>query len=282
VATSSARQTPQTPRFSLSYQADPHNLFYASVAKGFRVGGGNAPLPTSCDIDVGPYQPDTDLSYEVGAKNSFFSGKLHTDISAFHVNWNHIQQIVIPACGVAYTANTGSAVVNGFNADIRASLTRELSVNLAVGYADAYFTQNVFISPGVPLVLKGDKVGFLPQVNSPWNIDAGVSYDKPIGDNAKLHFHVEYQYNSQNPGPFINQITNSPNYYNLAVSDPATSQVKARIGYEINNFDFTVYVDNLLNAHPVLATFQFPVQANIVTNATFRPRTFGLTAKMKF
>jgi len=31
----------------LSFQADPRDLYYASWAKGFRVGGGNAPLPSN-------------------------------------------------------------------------------------------------------------------------------------------------------------------------------------------------------------------------------------------
>ena len=37
--------TPNTPKVVLSFQATPRDLYYASWAKGFRVGGGNAPLP---------------------------------------------------------------------------------------------------------------------------------------------------------------------------------------------------------------------------------------------
>jgi iron complex outermembrane recepter protein len=37
-------ETPFTPKASVSYQLDQSNLFYATYAKGFRVGGANAPL----------------------------------------------------------------------------------------------------------------------------------------------------------------------------------------------------------------------------------------------
>jgi iron complex outermembrane recepter protein len=44
-ARASERETPNTPKATLSFQVDPKDLFYATYAKGFRVGGGNAPLP---------------------------------------------------------------------------------------------------------------------------------------------------------------------------------------------------------------------------------------------
>jgi outer membrane receptor protein involved in Fe transport len=37
------RETPVTPRFALQYQLDPRVMFYATAAKGFRVGGVNQP-----------------------------------------------------------------------------------------------------------------------------------------------------------------------------------------------------------------------------------------------
>ena len=42
------KETPNTPKATLAFQMDPRNLFYLSCAKGFRVGGGNAPLPPYC------------------------------------------------------------------------------------------------------------------------------------------------------------------------------------------------------------------------------------------
>ncbi|HEX8784502.1 MAG TPA: TonB-dependent receptor, partial [Steroidobacteraceae bacterium] len=47
-AQASQKETPSTPKVVASFQVNPQNLFYASYAKGFRPGGGNAPLPPYC------------------------------------------------------------------------------------------------------------------------------------------------------------------------------------------------------------------------------------------
>jgi iron complex outermembrane receptor protein len=89
-ASASQRETPFTPKAGVSFQMDPNNLFYFTYAKGFRVGGANAPLPTYCSgplMDLGyasgqappTYKSDSTQSYEIGSKDNFanmFSGSL--------------------------------------------------------------------------------------------------------------------------------------------------------------------------------------------------------------
>jgi iron complex outermembrane recepter protein len=273
VGTTENTETPNTPLVALSYQMDNAHMAYAAVAKGFRVGGGNAPIADFCGFPAPPYQSDYDWSYEVGTKDAFFDHRLQIDASAFHVIWSKVQNLVIPACGTAFATNTGHAAFNGFDLQTQALLTDRLRVILAIGYVNAYSTDSYFISPGVPLVLSGDKVGQLPQVNAPWNVNLGTDYEIPTAFGGKLRLHGEYQFNSHNPGPFITQIPTSPNYYNLIVADPSTSLFKLRAAYESESFTVTTYINNLFNSHPQLGSFQFPVQSNIVTYSTFRPRT---------
>jgi iron complex outermembrane recepter protein len=283
VGYSSEQETPNTPRVALTYQIDNARMIYAAVAKGFRVGGGNAPLPDFCGIATPPsYKSDYDWSYEVGTKDKFFDNRLQIDTSVFHVNWFKIQQVVIPPCGSAYATNTGNATFNGFDLDLQGVITDRLRVNLAVGYVNAYFTNDVFIAPGIPLVLTGDKVGQLPQVNPPWNVNLGINYRIALSHNDNVTLHGEYQFDSHNSGPFITQIPTSPDYYNMVGADPSISLFKARAEYERGNADLTLYIDNIFNSHPELGAFQYPVQSNIVTNTTFRPRTLGLEARYKF
>ena len=44
----SEKENAFTPKVGISFQQDPNNLWYATYAKGFRPGGGNAPLPDFC------------------------------------------------------------------------------------------------------------------------------------------------------------------------------------------------------------------------------------------
>jgi len=276
-------QTPTTPHGSLSYQIDRDNLVYASASKGFRAGGANDPLPPVCgDVAVpNTYTADYVTSYEVGAKDLLFGGKLKVDSSVFHIKWDNIQQLAQPACGISYTINAGSAVSNGFDLDLQSLLTERLRIDLAVAYADAHYTTNVFDSQGHILVSSGDKIGYLPFVNSPWNINSAANYSFPLQNDDKAHVRLEYQYHSRNPGPFVNQNPVSPNYSPQEAQDPSTRLWNGRAGVTMGKVDLGVFVNNLLNAHPLLDKYGQAV-LSAPTYSTFRPRTLGVTVNVAF
>lgn len=284
VSDTTIKETPSTPRLALSFQADRNNLFYVSASEGFRPGGGNDPSFASCGNVIGPtsYKSDHVWSYEVGAKNTLFDGRLQVDSSVFHIDWSQIQQIVILPCGASYVTNAGNAVSNGFDLALGAVVTERLRMNLAVGYANAYYTTNVEDQSGNPLVLKGDKVGLLPMVNAPWNVNVSGKYTMPLAQGDKIYLRGEYQYNSRNPGPFSTQIPTSPNYSPLLVPDPPTHKANVRVGYTRDKLDVSLFVNNVFNAHPVLGMQEYPPTSPLLTATTFRPRTVGVSANYSF
>lgn len=272
-------ETPSTPRVSLSYQPNDRNLFYVTVAKGFRVGGGNAPLPTGCNATPpGTYSSDYVWNYEIGAKNKLFGGRMQVDSSFFHIDWLKIQQLIPLSCGLLYTANTGTAVSQGFDLALQALVTDRLRVGLNAGYVNAYYTKNVYDSYGNLLIQKDDKTGLPPQVNAPWNATATADYEQPVRNGDTVHLSGEYQYQSRNPGPFITQIP-GPSYFPQLGGNPATHMVNMRAGYETGSVDVSVFVNNLFDAHPLLGGFTV---GRLITYSTFRPRTVGLTANYAF
>jgi outer membrane receptor protein involved in Fe transport len=128
---------------------DPNNLFYATYAKGFRPGGGNAPLPGYCDGDGGlnqagypngaplTYNSDTTQSFEVGSKNSV-SERFRIATSVYYIKWKNIQQnVYVPYnCGLQFTDNLGTAVAKGF--DLQAEMAfAQLSADVVSGYTSA-------------------------------------------------------------------------------------------------------------------------------------------------
>lgn len=283
VANASLSETPFTPKFSVSYQVDPDNLLYASVGKGFRVGGGNAPVASTCDADVpGAFKSDYVWSYEIGAKDRLFDGRLQIDSSAFHINWSQIQQEVVLNCGLQYITNTGAAVSNGFDVGLQALMTDQLRFNLSLGYVDAYFTRDVYDQAGDPLVLSGDKIGLLPAVSPPWSVSSSAQYEIPLVNDHRMYVRGEYQFHSRNPGPFYTQIPSSPNYYPGIVANPATNLVNLRLGEKTRAVDVSFFVENLFNSHPLLDAYQAAPTENLITYSTFRPRTAGLSANVEF
>ena len=282
-AVSSLSQTPQTPHGSLSYQLDRDNLFYASVSRGFRVGGANDPLPAVCDYTAVPksYTADFVTNYEVGAKDLLFDGRMKIDSSIFHIVWSNIQQLAQPACGISFTFNGGGAVSNGFDLALEGLVTSKLKVDLDVGYSKAYFTQTVYDSKDHILVSSGDRIGYLPFVSPPWDVNASANYAIPLRDDEKLRLRLEYQYRSHNPGPFITQNPLSPNYAPQEVADPATQLWNAKAGLTLGKVDLDLFVNNLFNAHPLLDKYGQAV-LSAPTYSTFRPRTLGVSATVPF
>lgn len=281
----SEKETPNTPHASVSYQADPNDLFYISAGKGFRVGGGNTPPYASCDATPPTtFKSDFLWSYEVGAKNNLFDGRMQIDSSVFFAKWSDLQQSVQLACGSIYEANAGSAVTKGFDLALQSLITDRLRVNLSVGYADAYYTSNVYNNAGAPLVLAGDKIGFLPQVNAPWNVDTIGNYEIPIPflNGEKIFLRGENRYTSRNPGPFLTQNPASPSYFPLLAADPPTHMTNARLSFVNKKLEISLFCDNLFNSHPLLDKVDYAPTSTLFLYRTFRPRTAGLTANYEF
>jgi iron complex outermembrane receptor protein len=278
---------PTTPRAAVAYQVTPDHLLYASASKGFRIGGGNSPLPPGCTgagFNPAGYEPDWVWSYEIGAKDKLFNNRLEIDTSAYHELWSNIQQLVIASpCGIDYVGNTGHAASNGFDLNLRALVTEQLRIDAKVAYTNAYYTETV-ISGGVTTVEAGDKVGFLPQVVAPWNLDIAAQYKIPLPISDTVRVRVEDQYNTKNPGPFQNGIVNGANYVPLDRPDPATNLVNARLSYLKGKLDLSLFANNVFNRQPLIGTLSYFPSSSIyrVQNSTFRPRTIGIAANYAF
>jgi len=155
------------------------------VARGFRPGGNNAqPSTTPTCVaalkqfglanGVPPsYNSDSVWSYEIGAKMRFADNRIQIDGSVFHIDWNNIQTATnINGCGSGETLNLGAATSNGFDLDVDANVTSQLSLGMTVSNVKATYNQT--IGQGVnTVVTKGDWIGGASGGNS--GIAAGAA-----------------------------------------------------------------------------------------------------------
>jgi outer membrane receptor protein involved in Fe transport len=275
IGTTATKETPVTPKVALTYQADDKNLYYFSVGKGYRVGGGNSPLPDICPSGAVPetYHSDSLWSYEIGAKNRLLNDRLQLDSSVFHIDWKNIQQSVpLPACAFAYIANTGEATSNGFDLALQAVLTTQLKADLAVAYTDSKYDKNVVVA-GVPIVDSGNQVS---AYSSPWNVTLAGTYSLPITSTISGYARLQEVYHSKNPGSFAFQIPNGISYSPQAVPNPATYMLGARAGITLQRVEISLFANNVLNAHPYLNKAVDAPTSTLVYYDTFTPRTIGI------
>jgi outer membrane receptor protein involved in Fe transport len=299
----STSSNPNTPKASLSFQADPNNMYYATYAKGYRVGGGNPELPSYCNSDLAAqgfpngapliYRPDSTQNYEIGSKNAF-GGVFRIATSVYYIKWNNIQQSVYVAgsCGLQFTDNLGTAVAKGF--DMQAELALgPLFVDFAVGYTNARYTANSAppAAGAPPLALDGDAISgqaatdYAPGTNPPWTVSVGPEYRFSISQHEAF-IRLDYTYESRNPWLAAVQDPASSQYIPGSYTLSATNFLSLRAGINIGEWQIAPFIDNVLNSHTVtnfalgqIDPYNPAGSPSQQQNAyTFRPLTVGITA----
>ena len=275
---------PPTPRFDLSFLPSDGQLYYISVAKGFRRGGTNGTEPPECNHvpDPDTYAPDTVWSFELGAKDQFFARRLQISASAYSIEWKGIQEGVNDACGNTYTANAGSADSAGFDLKAEALLSDRLSMALALGYIDVQYTRTLITPDGILIADRGAVVGGVPSVPAPWSGTFSVRYEWMVAPNATGYVRIDDTIHSHNPGPFT-ELDRRYTYYDPRyTADPATDLLNPQLGLKWASLDLKLLVTNALNQHPDLQLYADAPYSTLVYAYTLQPRTLMLTANWKF
>jgi outer membrane receptor protein involved in Fe transport len=269
------------PRFKLSYQASERVLLYVTAAKGYGSGGlwwSLVECPGEAPARIGT---DTLWSYEVGMKSGFLDGRVQLDTGFFHIAWHNGEGYsgYIP-CNAPYLGTPGAAASNGFDVAARAFVGSHVKIGFALAYTDARYTRT-FTQDGVVIVRKGEAVGTLPYVISPWNVTTSVDYTAALAHESTADFRVENVFRSRNPGPFQDDDPASPNYSPGSRPDPSTNRLNVRASVQRSSYGLALFVTNVLDAQPiVLRKKDLAYPAAFAT--TFRPRTVGLNASWRF
>jgi outer membrane receptor protein involved in Fe transport len=301
---------PFTPKLGLTYRFDPNDMAYLTWAKGFRIGGANAPIPAAlCQTDFQnfgitgtplSYAPDTVKSWELGMKNSI-SNRVKLATSVYYITWNGIQQtITLPICGLSYTANVGTAVAKGFDLQADVAVTDSLVLESAIGYTDARYTANSTPAPGSPVILSasGDAiVGEAAVPNAPWTATLGLQYALSVAAHAS-YVRVDYEYQSHNrwltasedPLSVQYSYTQQPGALQRPTNYNPSSQtfMSLRAGSQFGKWNIAAFVDNLLDTHTT-TNYNFtgldPSNSALLPlyrNFTYRPRTIGVTGTYRY
>jgi outer membrane receptor protein involved in Fe transport len=277
-------ETPFTPKVNVTYQATRDDMVYATVSKGYRIGGATPPLPAqACGGDFPTsYNSDSTWNYEIGTKDRFLDRKISVAASLYYIEWKNIQQAVyVPTCGIQYTANLGNAVSKGFDFQGQWQVTHNFELETTVGYTDAEFsTDAVQQLDSGPLVLakKGDALDV-----APWTVTLGGQYNFTVSEHEAF-VRADYEFSSKRTRPIPAEDPNiDPSFYDPGLRpDPATNQVSARAGINFANWDLAIFVENLFNAHPQLDLNHQDQFTVLYEATTFRPRTIGLAASYKY
>jgi len=266
-----------TPKATLTYDVASDSTVYASVGKGFRLGGPTGPIVfgpgTVCAGDFANIgqttQPthfgsDSLWTYEFGTKNRAPTLGFSLDAAAFLTQWSNIQQsLYLPTCGYYFTANVGDAKIYGAELEASYRVTSSLKFALAGSSEHAVVTDSFNTKD----VANGSHLIDVPNAT----YTASVSYNRAMNAEFNLRSRVDYAWQGHSYGSY--QASN-PDYYN-----PSYGVLNATITLAASRYELSVYGKNLNNDQKIIQT---PEVNTVVEGYTVRPRTIGLTGRYFF
>ena len=274
--------TSYVPRFNLSYQTDSDGLYYATVAKGYRMGGPNNTVGLACPVSTPlSYRPDSVWSYEVGTKQSPLDSRIQLDAAVFYMAWQEMQlPIPLTNCGYSFIVNAGSATSKGFDIGMQAAVSERLRLAVSAAYTDAHYDETVTLN-GQSVVSRGDAVGALPLVAAPWSVSGSAAYEMAAA-GGRVTFSLQDMYTSRNPGPFSTDDPLAVTYAPLRRPNPPTNVLNLRATASWHDFELALFVNNVLDSQPTLQVRNHISTSDLVYATTLRPRTIGLQGNVRF
>jgi iron complex outermembrane receptor protein len=214
-------------RFGPQYFINPDVQLYATVSRGYK--GAVAAVINA--VGTQSAAPESVQAYEVGLKATLFDRHVIFNINAFHQHYKDFQTSVLntnltPAAFVL--GNAGGMTAKGVEANISIRPVANLTINGAVTYQDATYTD--FAAPcyvfqptttdpsgvGGCYKIPGTNSTFTQAAGSPlqnaskWNLTFSANYTHPLTSTLNLDFGINNVYRTKfattgyNPNTFIN------------------------------------------------------------------------------
>jgi outer membrane receptor protein involved in Fe transport len=255
------------PRFYAKYALSDDANIFASVAKGFRSGGFNAPGQST-------YEPETVWTYEVGTKLSLADRTVNLELTAFQSEYKGYQITgVQPAPGTAqqldfFTSNAGDARIRGIEGSLTWRPSNLWTVSFKGDYLNHKFVRIGPFSP--PPHIVGDRLDLVPN----YGFTASIERAFEIGERSG---YVRLDYNQKGKITYRNRTVGFPLEYYKGSSD-VINLLNLALNLKWNeNLSFDVFAQNILNERGYLDPYSLDLNG-----ARARPLTVGAGFSARF
>lgn len=256
------------------YEITDDVAVFARVAKGFRPGGPNPPVPGLPDFST-TFRSDTLVSYEIGLRGATPDRKFSWDASLYYLDWKNIQvPVVVQVPGV------GPINIDG-NGDGARSYGAELTTTFRPG--DGFVITGNFsynsnrldgdLSDGSGL--DGERLPITPKYAA--NLD--VSYSWALVPSIKASL-----------GGNVNMVSDRVARYdggyratfgtNAVMDGYATVDLRARLDFD--SFNLSLFARNVTNSAAVTNVGSFGELPGAISAYRLRPRTLGVQVGASF
>jgi len=279
---------------SIDYKLRDGLLVYLKTAKGFRSGGENIRMTTPGDFVS--FAPEKAYAYEAGIKSEFFDRKLRVNIAGYYTKLKDMQRttsVQLPNGGIQTAIhNAGQAEVYGAEFEVNAILPAGLRLDGTVGYTHPKYIS--YIDGGFDR--SRDAFYGVPE----WTASISPSWTQDF-DFGQFRVRADFSYQSDmniSPMAFYTDsagvlrdaqagnpisATDAAGFLRGA-TDKAHWLVNARAGVTVmdGNLELAVWGKNLTDKRDYVAGLTLLPPLGFSTAGAREPRTFGVTATVKF
>ncbi len=196
-----------SPMASIDFEATDNIMLYGRVARGFKSGGFNGRANNPGEEQ--PYDPETSLSYEIGAKTEWMDGRLRINLAAFSNTYEDFQARVgravtsptqpLPSIDFA-VINAGELDITGAELEVSFNPIEALLLDAQVGYLSAeyaeFFEQRAATLPATGFVTL-DRSGQTPAFSPEWTARFGAQYRFGLADGSGVTAGVSARFRSE-------------------------------------------------------------------------------------
>ncbi|WDP91981.1 MAG: TonB-dependent receptor [Desulfobacter sp.] len=251
------------PKFSVDYDFSDHVMAYTSAAKGYMPGGFN--WGNTGTRETFEYGPEYTWNYEMGIKSTWLDNRLMVNMSAFYIKMEDKQVSQLhPTLAVLTISNAAEAHSKGVELQVEARPCQGLDLFAGLGVNKAVYDDfTAVVKQGASLVEKdysGNYLTYAPK----YTYNLGIQYRSPSGLFGRADL--------LGTGPFYGDAANS-------ARQDAYEILNLRLGYEWDNFEFTLWGKNILDRE--YETFVAPF-LNSVIGIDGPARSIGATLTYSF
>ena len=259
------RSTDFAPRFGFWYEINPDVSVYGLVSKGYKAGGasvGNNTNAAGSPAFNVPFDEEQLWNYELGFKSELYDRRVRLNGSVFRMDWDDLQfesfRFLTPgdlSTNFEQTVNISEAEASGFELEILAIPTDNLTITGSLGWLDTEITNSALVelTGGFQVDLEGLDLPKAPELtfsltgeyrwaiagNEAW---ARFEYIRRDGQYSD----IEGLTNRQTRGASPNQgLVRPVGPSQFPYRSPDYDLINFRAGYDTNDIQLVFYVQNL-------------------------------------
>ncbi len=246
-------------RLQLNYQATDDLLLFGSVSQGSKAGGFNNGFysPAATDTSLIPYDDETNIAYEIGAKSEWLDRRLRINGSAFYYDYSDFQTFNWLGIGGLMVNRDASAF--GGELELDAFITDNLNVRLGLSYLDTTIED-----------VTGPRSNFIADremANAPdTTVSGAVVYNLPLTGNYNVRLQWDFNYVSE-------RFTNNFNDPASEIDSYFKHNALVTFGFG-ENWELQGYVRNISDERYVFRMFVF-ADLGYGQFIYAEPRTYG-------